>query len=48
MIEEAFNQIISFCEEMPECGKCPYYKGCRLTFPDRVLSGVLYDVINGE
>lgn len=44
-IEESLNTIISFCESIPECGQCPYYRGCRSAFPDKVLAVVLSDII---
>lgn len=48
MITEALNIILSYCESIPDCQGCKYYRGCMHEFPDKTLAEVVYNVIKEQ
>lgn len=48
MITESLNNILSYCESIPDCQYCKYYRGCMHEFPDKTLAEVLYNVIKEQ
>lgn len=48
LVENSFTTLINFCDMMPECGVCPYFKGCNSRFPGETLARILSSIQENE